>query len=667
MNNSPNPFNITTAVDYSDEEINKYWVDFVSYDKNFPQLMKPESPMPMLILGGKGSGKTHIMRYFSFNSKKISYGPDFLNNLAKDRYLGIYLRCGGLNSSRFQGSNFSEDAWKGLFAYYTDLWFSQLLLQIVEEIINIANCSIDEKLICDEVCNSLFDKKITSIPNTIHGLRALIRDLQKQMDYEINNCSITGKSSIDLAINVSPGRLIFGIPKILEGKIDVFKGFQFIFLIDEFENLAEYQQRYINTLVREREAPVTFRVGARWYGMKTYKTYSGDEDIKQGSEYEKYIIDKMFRENDQSYDQFVKEICLKRIRESGYSLLPTDSSDYDFSNYYEEFDLKNYFKKLAEKGGRIGHFISLRSKLKIKLKQSEIDLIVDNLSFNKDILLERTNVFIFYRQWRQSKKLSLVSISKKIKEDLEVYLANSDQRPETSHYKVLDKFKSDIIDQLFKESQEKIPYTGFDKLTKMSAGIPRLLLITLKHIHRWSVFKGELPFRKDLITNDAQIKGVEEASAWFLEDARIPGADGRRIGDTIARLGQFFQELRFADVPPECSISSFSINLNDINEDIRTVLNYLEQYSYLINVADRTEKNSVRKFLTYQINGVIAPKWSLSINRRGIIQLHQDEVNAIFGNNSEQFESLRKSKLNKYNAPFSEANFEQSLFEDIEL
>src|SRR5690606_31682 len=134
---------------------------------------------------------------------------------------------------------------------------------------------------------------------------------------------------------VSPGRLIFGIPKILEGKVDVFKGFQFIFLIDEFENLAEYQQRYINTLVREREAPVTFRVGARWYGMKTYKTYSGDEDIKQGSEYEKYISDKMFRENDQSYDQFVKEICLRRIRQSGYSLSPTHPLGVDFSNYYE--------------------------------------------------------------------------------------------------------------------------------------------------------------------------------------------------------------------------------------------------------------------------------------------------------------------------------------------
>ena len=68
--NTVNPFNITKAVDYSDEEINKYWVD-IPEGNGFIDIIKPTSPMPMLILGGKGSGKTHIMRYFSFNLQKL--------------------------------------------------------------------------------------------------------------------------------------------------------------------------------------------------------------------------------------------------------------------------------------------------------------------------------------------------------------------------------------------------------------------------------------------------------------------------------------------------------------------------------------------------------------------------------------------------------------------
>ena len=664
---TPNPFNITTAVDYSDEEINRYWVDFVSYDKDFPQILKTDSPMPMLILGGKGSGKTHIMRYFSFNSKKIMYQDDFLTRLSKDKYIGIYLRCGGLNSSRFQGSNFSLDIWKTLFGYYIDLWFSQLLLQIIEEILTSSKAAINEKEICNEIITNLFDKVEDGPYETFHDVRGLLRGLQKEMDYEINNCSITGKTKIDIKIIVSPGRLIFGIPKILEKKASIFQNFQFIFLVDEFENLLEYQQMYVNTLVREREAPVTFRVGARWYGMKTYKTFSGEENIKEGSEYEKYIIDKMFRESDDSYNQFVKEICLRRLKESGYSLLTNHPIDYDFSNYYGEFNFNSYFERLSDKGDKIGHFSTLKSKLKGKLKAADIQIIISNLSLPEDLLLERTNVFIFYREWRKSKGVNLVAISASIKEESISFITNSKNKIETRHFKVLDKFKNDIIDQLFKEAQDKIPYTGFDKFAKMSAGIPRLLLITLKHIHRWSIFQGEIPFRKDKISVDAQMKGVEEASTWFLEDARIPGPDGRRAADVIIRLGQFLQELRFSDTPPECSICSFSINVNDITDEIRKVLDYLEQYSYLINAPERTEKNSVRKFVTYQINGLIAPKWGLPLYRRGIIQLSKEEAYAIFGDNSDSFESLRRNKMNKYNAPFTDAVAGQSLFDEIDL
>ncbi len=663
--NTPNPFNITTAVDYSDEEINKYWVDFTSHDKNFLQLMKTESPMPMYILGGKGSGKTHILRYFSFNSRKLVYREDFLSKITADQYLGIYLRCGGLNSSRFQGSSFSNETWRTLFAYYIELWFAQLLLQVVEEVVNNTDVVRDEIEICREIVTTLFDRHLDDDLQSFNAVNLYLRDLQKKMDYEINNCSVTGKINIGMEILVSPGKLIFGIPKVLRQKTGIFKNFQFIFLIDEFENLLEYQQQHINTLVREREAPVTFRVGARWYGVKTYKTFSGDEDIKEGSEYEKYIIDKIFRENDDFYEKFVKEICLRRIRESGYSLVPNRSTDFDFSNYYDQYDISGFLQKVASKGEKAGHLITLKSKLTGRAKSNDIQSIISNLRFPLDVIVERTNVFIFYREWKRNKRGNLVNISESIKDESVIYFENLDDSIHTRHAKVLDKFKNDIVDQLFKESQEKIPYVGFDKLTKMSVGIPRLLLITLKHIHRWSIFQGEIPFRKDRIGFDAQMRGVEEASNWFIEDARIAGANGRRVSDVIKRLGQYLQELRFSDTPPECSICSFSLNVNDVDEDIRKVLDYLEQYSYLINVPERTEKNSVRKFVTYQINGLIAPKWDLPLFRRGIIQFNREEVSAIFGEDNEDYERLRRTKMNKYNVPFSDANLSQSLFDEF--
>src|SRR5207244_859788 len=125
-----NPFNITKAVDFSDQEIHDYWVDMPS-GASFADLAKPTSPMPMLLLGGKGSGKTHLMRYFSYSLQSIRHGKDVLGGIQQDKYLGIYLRCGGLNSARFRDKGQTEEVWADVFAYYMELWLSQLVLNTV--------------------------------------------------------------------------------------------------------------------------------------------------------------------------------------------------------------------------------------------------------------------------------------------------------------------------------------------------------------------------------------------------------------------------------------------------------------------------------------------------------------------------------------------------------
>lgn len=648
--NNINPFNITKAVDYSDEEINKYWVD-IPGGNGFADIIKPKSPMPMIILGGKGSGKTHIMRYFSFNLQKIRYGKNLIESIKADQYIGVFMRCGGLNSSKFSGENQSGDAWKNIFSYYIELWFAQLVVNIVEEILlmNKNEYGAIENKICGEIIR-LFDTDISNPPSTLSELKTLIQKLQKDVDYEVNNCAITGLQIKDMRILCSPGSFIFGLPRILANNFDFLKDVQFIYLIDEYENLLEYQQKYINTLLRERETPVSFRIGARWYGIKTINTYSGDEDLKEGSEYEKHIIDKVLRDRHADYEKFAKKICVSRLNQAGFAVNESDLRN--INSFFEEFDIEQLFAKLKKKEyrDRYSYFISLRNELSGKISEADCQFIINNLTYTVNPLLERTNVFLFYRSWKEGR--DLISASQKIKEECVIYDSYPNKK-ELSHHKILAKYKNDLIDQLCRETREDLPYTGFDKLVKMSAGIPRLLLIMLKHVYRWSIYNGENPFRDGKISEDSQHKGLEDAIKWFVDDARVAGPHGKSISNGINRVGKLLHEIRFSDLPPECSLCSFSIDELDVVESVQTNLAFLEQYSYLIKVNDGREKNSSSYRTTYQINGLIAPRWELSIYRRGVLHLRKNEVAAIFNSSEENdFSNIIDERLQRYNAPF---------------
>ncbi|RZJ83601.1 MAG: hypothetical protein EOO20_22505 [Chryseobacterium sp.] len=130
MNNNPNnPFNVTKAVDLSNKQINEYWVD-IAGDRGFMQIIKPTSPMPMLILGSKGSGKTHVMKYFSFELQKLRSVGEIKHMISSDGYIGIYMRCGGLNAGRFSGKGQNDEAWITVFSYYMDLWLALKVLNI---------------------------------------------------------------------------------------------------------------------------------------------------------------------------------------------------------------------------------------------------------------------------------------------------------------------------------------------------------------------------------------------------------------------------------------------------------------------------------------------------------------------------------------------------------
>lgn len=669
-----NPFNITKALDFTDEEIGNFWVEY-PIEGGFSKLIKPTSPMPMIIRGGKGSGKTHLMRHYSFPLQKLRQPVDILNGIKQEGYLGIYMLCGGINASRFSGKGQALELWNDIFAYYMDIWLSQILLQTIVEVYEQypEELRIVDKKICTEIVD-LFDSFEWIYPKTLSKMIERLTHIQKSIDFDVNNSAITKK--IRTKIHISPGKLIFGVPKILKKMLPSFKNILFVYLIDEFENLNQEQQKYINSLVRERQLPTTLKIGGRRYAFRTKLTISAGEDIKEGSEFEMLDLDSHFRAK-KGYSKFIENLCKQRLIKNTFSKSVEAYSG--MSSFFESYSTskfgENQTNTIKDKyNGKVRPYISsLKKNLQeghdkhgiegIRYK-TEIDSIIERVSVPNYPLVEKFNIFLLYQDWAQG--LSLHKSSIKISRQCKEFIANKDIKNNeyATHFNY---WRKDLLIQLFRECEEPIQYVGFDTFIDLSHGLPRNLLVIIKSIYGWSEFYDEKPFQKGKISFNAQRKGVQDASEWFYNDAREATENTKPIRDSIGRLAELFRSCLFTNKPVEVSLAGFSFDPAGISPRAQEIIKLAETWSLLVEIT-KGEKNrsSERIDNKYVLNKMLSPLWQLPVARRGTIVLTSDEVNSIFDPEySHLFEDLLRKRLEKMNAPFKKVNKDPTIFDFI--
>jgi len=647
-----NPFLITKATDFSDDEIQEFWVDLVG--ESFSGMAKPTSPMPMLILGGKGCGKTHLMRYFSWPLQKIRGKGRLLDQVLEEGFLGIYLRCEGLNANRFHGKGHKDEQWIGIFEYHFELTLCRLALQSFRKTLETPLPMAVESSLCKRF-QTLFDTR--DIPNfaSLSEIDVFLLSTQNEIDVAVNNCAL--RKELNVTIKATRGNLLFGFPALVRNEVETFKDIPFLYLIDELENLTVLQQQYINTLIRERREGVSFKVGARLYGVRTLMTFSGGEENKEGSEFESLPLDVEFRSN-QNYNEFAAKLVARRIYEANSDRFTDETRVLqDLNAYFKTHSSENYgleetqFLTDIDSANRV-HFKHLRQQLIDHAKQLDelsIQEVLKNLSFGQYPLIEKLNIYLLYQDWYR--KRNLVESSKSIQKHCAEFLANS--ASSTRHKEAWGHFKGDLLAQLLRENRKKQVYLGFDTFIAMSCGLPRNLLNILKHIFKWANFNNEEIFRQP-ISAESQIQGTRQAAEWFFSDASTKGPKAPIVSRSIERLANVFREIRFADKPIECSPCTFGFERGAASPQASEIIKLAEQYSLLIEITrGHFDKNSLRLDAKYQLNPMLAPIWDLPVGRRGTVSLKPNEIEAIFADTSDAaFDSVIKDFRRRMNVPF---------------
>lgn len=661
-----NPFSLTKANDLSDDQIQDLWVDIAPPDS--PDSLfgagRFASPMPTFILGSKGSGKTHLMRYASFALQRKRFDRDGLASLAgarSDGYVGIYTLCSGLETGRFQGKGQSEDAWLEVFSYYLELSLAIAALSVIDDLLE-AQSQLEPAL-CVAI-GRLFD----SNPPAACSVGAFIEELEqrrRELDYQVNNAAFTG----ELAPNVtaSRGKLIFGIPQAFQACSTDFAGFLFAYQLDELENLTEAQQKHVNTLVRDRRGPSTLKIGARQFGIKTHATMSAGEENIKDSEYEELRLDLRFRRSEKTYKDLVAALVERRLQnfwpESSTGLAGRSRRLSDWFEEPKRDPFDPFFMKLVKSAPSIErpHMARLRDALVTRLLRGsvvgirdthDVETILNTIAVPEAPLLEKLNTFLVFNAWAKGQDLTEAAAS--VRSDCQAFI---DSKGPGKYRQKLDHYKSDLIAQMFRDASFRHNYGGLEEFTRMSEGQPRALITLLKQTFDWAIFQGERPFEAGNISLDAESKGALAAADWFYNNMRKAGGEGQAILIAIDRLAELFRINRFADNPIECSLIGFSVSARVGSETAQKILRLALDHSFLVEIlGGQAERNSEQVTGKFQLNRMLVPKWGLATGRRGIKPLSETEMNAIFDpDQSDLFDKVKADWISRMNAPFERA------------
>jgi hypothetical protein len=660
-----NPFGLTKANDLTDDQIQALWVDVGASDSptSLFSAGRFSSPMPTFILGGKGSGKTHLMRYASYPLQKLRYIANqtpVSDGLRQNGYLGIYIRFSVLETGRFNGKGQSDDAWLEVFSYYLEITAALAVLMILQDLTGGRDDWAAERHICVGI-RELFN---VSAP-CAETLGELIQDLddrRKLLDFQVSDAAFSGVLRPEIA--VSRGRLMFGLPRLIQHCMPELAGIVFSYQLDEFENLTLQQQRHVNTLVRHPESPASLKIGARQFGIKTRGTLSANEENIKDSEFDELRLDQRFRSNEKTYAELAERLIERRLHTFWpRSAWESAEGKERLSLWFDEPDVSwraRRFNQLVKEAAPENrpHMRKLRGRLESSLNRpvpgvktrAHVDTLLTAITCEPYPLLEKLNTTLIFNAWANNR--SVLEEAHRIADEMQDFLNG---KPASRYKQKLDHYKSDITAQMIRDADSRQEYAGLQTFIRMSEGQPRALITLLKQIFDWASFQGEKPFEAGVISVEAQSKGALAAAEWFYNSMRTSGDEERPILTVINRLAELFRINRYADNPIECSLIGFSANHISASSRAAETLKLAVDRSFIVEVpGGQAERNSDRVTTKYQLNRMLVPRWGLPTARRGIKPFGADEVNAIFDPSNETgFNALAADWRARMDAPFA--------------
>ena len=646
------------AANRAEEIGHDVWKQFV-ISPVLRQLGMGQTKKPLVIIGGRGCGKTMLLRYLSHQSAFSPHRREYAGDALKQ--IGVYWKADTQFASMLDKRGIDSDVWRAAFDHLTALVIGLEVLRSLKSI-----CDSSLSLLSDERISMLeFSRLDVLAADRLKSYGELVEHLDDRLA-EFENWANDVRSIAQPRFLPGP-KFIRRLIILLRQQIPEIANSVFSVYVDEYENLNLYQQRMINTWLKHSEEPLTFNLAMKRNGFKTRET-EGAEALSNIHDFRTIDLEDFAGE----FPGFAAEILLSRLalansellsRKEDQKLLQALRDPYDQETRHKHKDDIIARAKLVlpsrthqQFARDVFHEKNLRDKLRSRIAKalqqrgSPVELVDEFLL--KDF--PEASVIVPALLSRQNLAVNEIAL------ELSYLKAGQTNRFTGSTNWIHNNFVGCYL-QLFDGLVRPCPfYAGFQTFTHLAQG-------NLRHFLELCYQALSRSVDDRTVTPELQSEAAKQVATNFLAEVRSFGSLGNNLHAFILRLGTLFSlsQQNPSQSEPERTHFSVKEGVGSLGDTRNKFLSEAVKWSVVSETKSTKKKASNDpEDLEYVINPIYAPYFHISYRKRRKLEISAIEAGTLIDGPYDAVKNMLRGYQRRWLVDLSDAPL--SLFAHLE-
>ena len=607
----------------AEENRKDIWEEFV-IPRYFDSLEIRRQLKAVVIEGGRGCGKTTLLRYLShtsqFSPKRTGLLPEHL------QYIGIYWKLDVNFLNAFDSDELPQSQWISAFKHHMACCLALEILGSLESI----NCTaerVNQFGDLDRLDFTDLQSFDSNLPAHLGGLTKHLRARKDALASWLNNLHIQ-----DPPLLLPGEQFLVRLVDTLKEQLPYLSDSLFSVFIDEYENLPDYQQQYVNGLMKCAEAPLLFSVAMKPNGMRTRQTLT-QESIQNTSDYRLIDLEGHLRTE---FGEFAAELLFFRLVETRPDvarLVPITPSVLRDESRLHERRTPAYVERLMSAArdvlprkteGQLAEDIlntaGLRSRLERQIRQS---LEMWGSSLTCDAFIRESSP--------QASVVCSALLARKRRRPEEV-LAALDHYVATGRGPFENWIGNNLFGvelQLYQPLEKACPlYSGFDAMVLMARSNVRYFLELIHQIFRDNVDRNESGV--PCIPPERQAESVRSASREMVEQIHGCGPSSTHLHTFATSLGSLFSVKQGQMAQSEPEINQFTLSRGELQPEALRHLLEAEKWSVVLVSEETKMKSAGAASYDYLLHPAFSACYGFSYRKKRSVGLTARDVLMFF-------------------------------------